>query len=122
MFYDASGDALIQALLAAGKTPPTLLTNAPTVGLLRTYQKAAQAGHPFAEFGANQASWYFRVALTAYMDKQAGQNVTSDITIPVKVASAQDVLTKFGNDLTQLPDLAPLFALLPDAWVTKAYQ
>ncbi len=94
--YDYTPQALINAYVSRGETPPAIFAGSGTAGYFKAVDDAKEKGVEFDAFIANSQVWLGAVSITAGIMAAEGGDVPPEVTVP--------------NPIVPLDNLRPQYA------------
>lgn len=109
---------VIEAYDKAGKTPPAIITWTSNNGMAKVWEQAEGTDREFPLYFTNALNWQGRVSVTSVMSLLAGEEVSSDISVPQPFVQAEAGLYQ-----PQRPDDYPgPSVLIPDDLMTRMLE
>lgn len=123
IFYDYLPDSFIQAYITAHQTPPAIFGVDGNLQLYQLYQSALASGTKLDVYisPTTESGYFYRIEVTAAVEKLQGKTVPSTITIPAVIEPLSKMVSEAGS-VSAYPAQTPLPIDAPASWVVKALK
>lgn len=120
IFYDYADPMpqIVQAYEKAGKVTPALVTWTSNNGLFRVWEERQGTDKAFELYFTNGLNWQGRVAVTAVMDRLAGNEVENQLVVPQPFVHAEEGV----YDPNRPDDYPGPSVIVPDELIDRMLQ